>query len=94
MKKTVMLAMGFVLSGLMIAVVHAGPNDGAGTAQTESLQSTQSGTNAQPMPKKAGLSKRNKAVLEQSRAATMRREQIQSGATNTTPKKSWPVQAQ
>ena len=88
MKKTVQLAMGFILSGLLVAAVHAGPNDGSGTPQTEGLGSAQSGTSVQTAPPKSGLSKRNKAVIEQSKSAEMRRDKIQSSATGTVPKKS------
>ena len=40
------------------------------------------------MPKKSGLSKRNKAVIEQSKAAGMRREKIQSSVTGTMPNRT------
>jgi hypothetical protein len=85
MKKAVTLAAGLVLSGLMIATGYAGPNDGAGARQTEGLQSVQSGTSA---PQKSGLSKRNKAVIEQSKAAQMRQDNIRSSGSGTTPKKN------
>jgi hypothetical protein len=40
-----------------------------------------------PAEKKTGLSKRNKAKIQQSEQARMRREAIQSGASNTAPKR-------
>jgi len=85
MKKIITLAAGFVLSGLMMTTVHAGPTNGAGTGQTEGLQSGQSATIGQAAPPR-GLSRRNKAVIEQSKAARVRRSNIQSSSTNTMPK--------
>jgi hypothetical protein len=89
MKKTITLAMGIILSGLVIAVVHAGPNDGGGTQPAEGagIKSAQSGTGMQAAPPpNTGLSRRNKAVIERNKTAKMRRDQMQSGATGTTPK--------
>jgi hypothetical protein len=85
MKKTVQLATGFILSGLMVAAVNAGPTDGSGTQPNGGLQTVQTGTSAQLTPKKSGLSKRNKAVIEQ-KAAKMKRDKLQSSDTNTMPK--------
>jgi hypothetical protein len=85
MKRTVMLAMGFVLSGLMVAAAQGGQNNGSGTRQKDALRSVQSGTSVQAAPRK-GLSRRNKAVMEQSEASQMRRKLIQSGDTGTMPK--------
>ena len=87
MKKTITIALGFVLSGLMAAAVHAGPNDGS-EARQQDVRSAQSGTSAQPAPLQRGLSKRNKAVLQQTEAAKMRRDQIRSSASGTMQKKS------
>ena len=84
MDKTVMLAMGVVLSGLLAAAAHAGPVDGSGTRQD--VRSAQSGTNVQTAPMQGGLSKRNKAVVGQPEAARMRREKIQSSSTGTASK--------
>jgi len=84
MNKTGMVAIGFFLSGLMVAAVHAGPNDGSGARQD--VRSVQSVTSAPSAPMKGGLSKRNKAVIGQSEAAKARREKIQSSDTGTASK--------
>ena len=88
MSKTMPLTAGLFLSGLMIATGYAGPNDGAVTPQKNNIVSTQSGTSVQAAPPKDGLSKRNKAVIEQSKASQMRRDNIRSSGSGTTPKKS------
>jgi hypothetical protein len=85
MNKTVTTAIGFALSALLAAAVHAGPNDSSGTAQD--VRSAQSVTNVQQTPKKNGLSKRNKAVMQQSEEARKRKELIRSSGTNTMQKK-------
>jgi len=69
-------------------MVHAGPNDGSGTQTKEGLKSAQSRTTVQPAPNMDSLSKRNKAMLQQSEAARKRREQIQSSGSGTIPNKA------
>ncbi len=85
-KISLAIAVGTILSGLVITTVHAASNDGSGIRQTEGLRSDQSGTSVQPAPQKGGLSKRNKSMIEQSKAAKIRRDQIQSDGSGSRPK--------
>jgi hypothetical protein len=77
MKKLLALAIGFFLSGLLIASVNAGPNDESGTQLKDETTATTENDK---------LSKRNRAKLEQAEQAKIRHDKILSSATDTVTK--------
>lgn len=77
MKKVFALVVGVFLSGLLVAMLNAEPNDESGTQLKEEAKAT---------TENANLSKRNKAKLEQVEQAKMRRDTIMSLVTDTMTK--------
>ena len=77
MKKILAMTAWMIASCLFIASVDAGPENAVVSQQNDK----------QPAQKKPGLSRRNKAMIEQSEQSRTRREKMRSSVSGTMPKK-------
>lgn len=73
------LATGIVLSVLLVATVNAGSNGASGTNQKKRIEQVKQNSNK--APKKAVLSKHNKAMIEVEQMKKIRRK-AQANGTN------------
>ncbi|EHP83884.1 hypothetical protein GeomeDRAFT_3374 [Geobacter metallireducens RCH3] len=78
MRKLPALASAIILSGLMAASLHAAQNPGSGNPQKQQAQVKR---NSAPAPKKAVLSKRNRAKIEVEEMKKIK-QQLQKDGTN------------
>jgi hypothetical protein len=80
MRKKVIFAAGFVMVAMMSAMVFAAQNSNAPAVRQQAKQPEslvdQATTSSQPAPGKTGLSKRNKAMMEEAEQRKLRQIQI------------------